>query len=981
MGKRSKKINMQTVLTAGCAKQGMLFEDAFTDVQQDVLDAADGTRTVASIAQSLEKPKDKIIQIINKLTLDGYLRIAETAETLLACEKIIQQGRLDDGIGLYAYVLQDDKDNLEVMGRLAELYERTAHAKEAASIYRKMSDSYLSKSRFGEALVALRRAAGLQAGNYKVQDDLATLCVQTGRLDEAARVWRAYAMRLAGVGEYAQALDIVDNACKIIVGSDTLLFAEAEILSMMDGKGKVHDLDTTDESELENIENIPDENESSLNVEALAKEFDSEGEDTVLGSQEEVGRGLVLDMSQPSFDEDAELGITEDEIATIKRESDRDYSDLRLRDYNVTHMPKKGRGVWLVLLFVILILLTLAGVNYYYRANMYSAVMESMGIGSLMQGASLLEKIEIGDNALSVLENSKPPFEFMQSSEFVNQEARLKQLVADSDEILLHNNLEFDALLVEWGNRHNATLAKKILEFSKSDSIGRERRDSAGELYRQWLKEKDQKARELQDFIDVLADKKLAPQLRFSAYRNLLMNFPSVFEKQYPLGAKGLTVPCKVIAELANTKKSISVNLTGAKKSKDGYWEIPVDPESNVVIEHRGYEFEYTSSDSGKTRMPYPLTFEQLFVMKKAPILKSTAQFNFVAEAGKRVGNSSEFVFANRDEFAVFDSGVSAVTRSYVFPSRVDNETLSIGLDIFELGDWLGFVSDGVMYASKVAGVDSESKVNIVGGVDAGRVVYAGFYDLELGVYDGVGAVITTYFTAETAGKVMPIDVLEVGSGQSVWSSKEVRERLIKGIISPVCSVSRVGWYFVLVSIDGSVNLVMENGDIYKTFDLGLQKGERITKDMVKLLRRSDKDYLVVGGRVFRFDQSSEINLVELWHLDKHTGKDIFVTPYGLIEYGAGELIAYNINNGSKIFDYKYKGKIGTELVSTQNRVIFTTQKAEESSPRIIALDTTDNNKPLAWEYELKSDPELLFGDGKKVYVLLKDKTFLGFDG
>ncbi len=970
MAKRLKKANLNTVLGAGNKKQGMLFEDAFTDLQQEVLTAADGTRTVNGIAVFLAKPKEKILQITRRFLHDGYLKVLEPETVLNNCKEVIAQGRLEDGIGLYLFVLDCQPDNYSAMSELAELYTRAAYAREAAELYSALADQYIDQSRLGEALVAFRKASGLQAGNFNIQDGLAKLCVSTGRVEEAARVWRAYAMRLARAGEFKDALNIIDNAVSLVGGNDTLLYAEAEILALMEGKSR--------EEKIMNFE-------SSNDLEVIQKDLTNEGsvvqDETILTVG--VSDNRVINSNVEEFNAIENIDSNEvysENSECFASESERSYSEIRVREYDrsesdVVKSARGGRWILLALLILVFALFILAGINYSYRAKMYSAVLESAGIGSLVQQAELLEKIEISEAALKVLDENMPPFAFMQSSEYKNQRARIEQLVRDMNSELMSNNVVFEKLVGEWEIHHNEVLANKIFQLRKSESISKEKQVQADEIYKNWVKEKEQKSRELKDYIEVLADKTLDSKLRFSAYQNLLLNFPYVFEKAYPKGVKGLSVPSRINAEIADTGIAVDLTLTGAEKREDGYWEIPVDSSSNVFIEHHGYrlgdELNYE-----KTKMPYPLTFDQLFVLKKVPVLDYKLDMGFSPELGAVLGKTGKILFTNREEYLISDTlKAGSVSKGSYTKGFEENVNKSVGLNVFSLGRWVGVLSDGVVYTGNLESLSSG--INNIRNANLGDVYFADMVDLELGSYDGVGVLVTSFFATEK-DKRDPVQILGVENGKKIWGNTAFVKSLYKTITSPIVYAEKVSWYYLFASSTGKILLVMENGDIFKEFDIKLKNGAELHKDSVKIFKPGSDYVLFADDKVYRLDLNSEPNLIPLWTVNDE-GKKVLPSASGVLEYGGGVLSVYSLSNGVKQFDYNYSGKIMLQPVVVDGVIYVVVGDVDWSNAELVALDTNKKSKPILWKYSLNTEIKLVFGSEDKVYLLTEGGRVLGF--
>ena len=236
MAKRSGKIHPCFVPVPGEIRQGLLFTDAHTPQQSAVLAAADGSRTLEMIVAESGLPREECEKIVSGFLAGGDLRAADMAQMLQAAQNLRHGGQIENAIRLLQHVIAQHPQEDRPRFALAELFDLCARPKEAAGIYDQLAAGYTREGRLGQALSCARKAAELQPGNWQQQNALARLCILTGRSDEAARVWRAYARRLANIENFEQALKIIDDAEKALPGNDILFYAEAEILSAMERK-------------------------------------------------------------------------------------------------------------------------------------------------------------------------------------------------------------------------------------------------------------------------------------------------------------------------------------------------------------------------------------------------------------------------------------------------------------------------------------------------------------------------------------------------------------------------------------------------------------------------------------------------------------------------------------------------------------------------------------------------------------------------
>ncbi len=970
---RRKKIDMRSVLIPGDCRQGMLFADAFTDLQQRILELADGTRSVSGIVRELDKPKDKILAIVRKFVHDGYLMPADPDDLHSRCAELAAEGRLEDGIELYRYILLFKRDDTAVLSNLASLYERTAHTREAAHLYSQLAVYYKKSGLLGDALVALRRAAGLQPGNFKLQEELASLCIDTGRKDEAARIWRGCSLRLAGAGEYADALKIIDTAVARIGGNDTLFYAEAEILALMEGKGRENRIIIPEEDTAVAVASAAVSEQSAINITDFAYDQESAAVVDYAGESEPI-------MNEHSDEDISDISISaaaeEDGEGDLFAAVGSSYDNIRgnSESFERGGMSRTGGRVFMLILAAILLLLLFTGINYYYRSRMYSAVLESQGLGSLLHKAVLLEKVEISESALKVLQDNKPPFAFMFSSEYRTQLVRMQQLVTETRTELLQNNVEFDKLAAAWELKHTAAMASRLLQYSTSEDIDKQRRLQARNLYAQWQQEEQQRNRQRHDYIEVLADLQLEPETRFAAYRNLLLNYPEAFASAYPEGIKNLTVPSRLVAEIDETRTPVNLTLKGAEHRKDGLWEIPVNPDSGVLIQHRGYRLG-DDSETAISKMPYPLTYEQFFALEKAPIINVKANLKFVPEAGGEISSGREIFLAGASAYSLLNGVTGAIISAGSMESSGSDNGSAV--DIIVRSGWTGVLTNGRLYTGKQRS-NGSLELAAVPMPEGSRVLTAAMVDIESGSYNGVGLFRSLVDAAgNLAGR--PVDLLKITGKTSLWGDDQAVKRLYGDIAQPVIYIGKVSWYYLLVTSAGRVLLVLENGDIYKSFDIPLDSGEVLAHKEVKQLLLKSDSYLLAGRHIMKFDFSGEPALSELWSLEKGLSS-VCLTPGGVITATAKGIKLRRIADGGVVMSYAASTEISMAPVGVSGIIYVFDGISDRSRGKLVALDPGNKESPKLWEYALNRPVNLMFGGSKMLYLVAQDGHILGFE-
>ena len=952
MGKRRRKVTYLSVLLEGKSRQMLLFADALTDLQEELLVAADGSKTVDGLAVCLHKGRKKILREAVYLVKHGYLRQAVPEEIEPVAEDIIASGRLDDGLQLYKAILEIKPEYQELSLKLAELYERTAHSYEAAEIYEKLSEDYVRELRLSEALVISRRAAALKPGNFKTQDNLARLCVQTGRIDEAARVWRAYAIRLAGEGQFERALGIIDRAGSEISGNDILLYAEAEILALMNENKPVEKLMEYDEEAVASDSAIVDIAEDYVADEVEQGVLaDNAGVVAVAGDQAVDAASLHADNI-----------VTDHDVAAVYDtdavEEEVDYTSLSSRQVisgnaSVREYQQRGKGIFFFIGVFILFLLVATGVNYYYRHRMHRAVIETQGVNSLIEQASLEEKIDIGRSSLILLEKSLPPFSFMLSSEYSNQYARTELLVREAVAEFEKNNYEYLVFEKKWRNLSTEKLARKLADYIHDQGISERNRGKAQKLYLEWQKNVEQYRRDRKDTIELLADKSFSAEERFAAYKKILLKYPDAFERDYPQGARGLTVPTIIKAELMGSGQKVTVQFAGGAKQVGDVVEVPVDQHIESYILHPGYALCIDGAEiNGRSKIVYPLTYEQLYVLKKIPWREYRIDLGFVPADNIVLPEKSGVLFASRHRVVYADlfSGRMSSCKELVRATA----NMSVGLELFAYDSWFGVIADGIFTLGKIS--EDEKVITVNDSIVSSSALTAKFVDLELGENSGINIIYSNYFSAhEDADNVSPLVITRVADGSKSWDSK-VSENLFKNLSSPVVGIFKVGWYFVLVCKDSEVLVLLENGEIYKRFYLDTSRLQQLrSSDVEYISLLNGEKYLLAGKQVYRVDDSQDFGVEHLWNVAGE-GNDMFlVNSQGVVVYGRDRVSILSLNNGEVAFSYKYTGTLAAAPVFFNDNIILPLTSEENGNSRIAALDiTSDDKRPEVWEYEFE---------------------------
>ncbi len=122
---------------------------------------------------------------------ESYLRenlIDKAVSELLGLGAWLQEkGRQDDALSAYERALEADPGNLRVLHKVAQCYEAAERPDRAASIYRRMVETYLERGILGKAIEVCQNALKTIPHDTALRERLAELLTQKGALEEARK--------------------------------------------------------------------------------------------------------------------------------------------------------------------------------------------------------------------------------------------------------------------------------------------------------------------------------------------------------------------------------------------------------------------------------------------------------------------------------------------------------------------------------------------------------------------------------------------------------------------------------------------------------------------------------------------------------------------------------------------------------------------------------------------------------------------------
>lgn len=126
---------------------------------------------------------------------ESYLRenlIDKAVSELLGLGAWLQEkGREDDAVSAYERALEADPGNLRALHKAAQCYEAAERPDRAASIYRRMVETYLERGILGKAIEVCQNALKTIPHDTALRERLAELLTQKGALQEARKEYEA----------------------------------------------------------------------------------------------------------------------------------------------------------------------------------------------------------------------------------------------------------------------------------------------------------------------------------------------------------------------------------------------------------------------------------------------------------------------------------------------------------------------------------------------------------------------------------------------------------------------------------------------------------------------------------------------------------------------------------------------------------------------------------------------------------------------
>lgn len=126
-----------------------------------------------------------------------------------------KQGFAQKAIAIYNKVSRLDPNSMEILEKLAQLYQSRGSNAEARNHYAQLADRLQKKGKKAEALEVWKQIAKLDPNNTEVYLKVAEFCIQNGQKDEATKAYTEAGIRLAAADQAESALTAFSRALEI----------------------------------------------------------------------------------------------------------------------------------------------------------------------------------------------------------------------------------------------------------------------------------------------------------------------------------------------------------------------------------------------------------------------------------------------------------------------------------------------------------------------------------------------------------------------------------------------------------------------------------------------------------------------------------------------------------------------------------------------------------------------------------------------
>jgi len=141
--------------------------------------------------------------------------VANKAKAIEKALKFIQKGQYDKAIQEYLGILKDDPNDVRILTKIGDLYQKSGKKDEAIKYYIKAADEYRKKGFETKAAAAYKQALELDPKRIDLHYKLAEFYANTGLIKDALRHYKNVVKLYELEGRLDKAVDILEKMVKL----------------------------------------------------------------------------------------------------------------------------------------------------------------------------------------------------------------------------------------------------------------------------------------------------------------------------------------------------------------------------------------------------------------------------------------------------------------------------------------------------------------------------------------------------------------------------------------------------------------------------------------------------------------------------------------------------------------------------------------------------------------------------------------------
>ncbi len=141
--------------------------------------------------------------------------MANKAKAIEKALKFIQKGQYEKAIQEYLNILKDDPNDVRILTKIGDLYQKSGKKEEAIKYYIKAADEYRKKGFDTKAAAAYKQALELDPKRIDLHYKLAEFYANTGLIKDALRHYKNVVKLYELEGRLDKAVDVLEKMVKL----------------------------------------------------------------------------------------------------------------------------------------------------------------------------------------------------------------------------------------------------------------------------------------------------------------------------------------------------------------------------------------------------------------------------------------------------------------------------------------------------------------------------------------------------------------------------------------------------------------------------------------------------------------------------------------------------------------------------------------------------------------------------------------------